>query len=268
MMKRWMLPGGVVTGAAMVVAGLAGVGTSAAAAGPAAHYTLTFSQNNFETPLDNHALVHWARCTRINGDRKTNVIDYKVNPAGHHYRVKLVKRAIRKLHRASDLTFRYRGRTSYIPHTRISSLTGNPSFQALAQRRRTKADRVIAWAFKGTGKHASNLLTGTEQGVGSIKWASGPTSQLRILEGAVVMERGQSLRHGFLIGGSEGTLLLHELGHAVGLQHYADPTQIMNAFLEFGVAPAGYSTGDRAGLARVGTDTKCLTTPPLRPSNK
>jgi hypothetical protein len=267
MMKRWFLPSTLVAGAAMVVAGLAGVGTSAAAASSASsHYTVTFSSSYYTTPPDTHALVHWARCTKIDGDRKTNVIDYKVNPAGHSYRVKLVKRAIAKLTSASGLTFRYDGRTSYIPHNAISSITGALSFQALDQRRKTKADLVVAWALKGSGDKASNLLTGTEQGVGSIKWASGPTSQLRILEGAVVMERGQSLRHGFLTGGSEGTLLLHELGHAVGLQHFADPTQIMNASL-LAQAPAGYAAGDRAGLDRVGSNTSCLTTPPLRPSN-
>src|SRR4051812_26017435 len=114
MMKRWMVPGTLLTGATMVVAGLAGVGTSAAA-GTSSHYTLTFSSNYFTAPPDSHALVHWARCTRIHGTRKTNVIDYKVNPAGARYRVRLVKRAIAKLHQASDLTFRYRGTTSYLP---------------------------------------------------------------------------------------------------------------------------------------------------------
>src|SRR3954453_271905 len=181
MTRRWELPGAMVVGAAMVVAALAGVGTNAAAAGTSSHYTLTYDHSYFSGAP--HALIHWARCTRINGHRKTNVIDYKVNPAGHRYRIKLVKRGIRKLHQATGLTFRYRRKTSYLPHIATSSLTGLPAFQALQQRHPTDADLVVAWAFQGAGAHASNLLQTFEQGVGTIKWASGPTSQLRILEG-------------------------------------------------------------------------------------
>jgi hypothetical protein len=160
MKRRWELPGAVV-GATMVVASLAGVGTSAEAAGTATHFTVIHDFDGFTG--DASALVHWARCTKIDGDRKTNIIDYKINPAGHRYRVRLTKRAVRKVHRASGLTFRYRGKTSYIPH---NDSLGH--FQALDQRRKTHVDLVVAWAFKGTGKNASNLLQEFEQGVGSI----------------------------------------------------------------------------------------------------
>src|SRR3954451_3895338 len=129
MTRRWELPGAMVVGAALVVAALAGVGTSADAAGTSSHYTLTYDHSYFSGAP--HALIHWARCTKINGQRKTNVIDYKVNPAGHRYRIRRVKRSIRKLHKATGFTFRYRGNTPYLPHNTTSSLTGLPAFQAL-----------------------------------------------------------------------------------------------------------------------------------------
>ncbi len=55
---------------------------------------------------------------------------------------------------------------------------------------------------------------------------------------------------GFSTGGSRGTTLLHELAHAVGLDHVEDPAQIMHP-VEAG-QPAEYAPGDLAGLRRVG----------------
>ncbi len=228
-----------------------------AAAGRASHFTLTRA---FDYSSGTNKVVRWAPCMRYGGKRHHNVIEYSVNPAGHHSRIRLAKRAVRKLHRATGLSFDYAGRTSYIPH-KISDV-----LQGAEQLRTTGSQLVIAWAYLGTGKHASNLLTGTEQGVGTIRWASSPTSGLRINAGAVVMKRGVHLRHGFQAGGSVGTLLLHELGHAVGLQHTDDPTQIMHAFLGAD-SPAGYAVGDRGGLSRVGADAGCVKGRSLPPTN-
>lgn len=228
----------------------------AGAAGDSSHFTLTHDSQTGR-------VVHWARCTRINGVRTKNVIDYKVNPAGHRARIHLVKRGIRKLHRASGLSFRYRGTTGFIPQPNAGG-----GLRALDQRRATHVDLVVAWANQPGLPGASRFLDGLEQGKGSIAW-SYPTlqpAQIQIVEAAVVMQRSAKLRPGFHAGGSVGTLLLHELGHAVGLQHYADPKQLMNPFLGVG-SPSGYAAGDRAGLRRVGSDTKCLTSAALPPSN-
>jgi hypothetical protein len=246
--------------AVSVVAATAAIpapGAVAAARTTTTDYTLTRA---FDALTGQQQTVRWAPCMRYNGTRHANVIDYKINAAGRQRRVRLVKRAVRRVHRATGLTFHYAGSTSYIPHA------VNGVLQAAEQKKQTHVRFVVAWAFMGTGSNASNLLTGTEQGVGTIRWASSPTSQLRVTDAALVMKRGAHLRAGFLAGGSEGTLLLHELGHTVGLQHVDDPTQIMHAVLG-AQSPSTYAPGDRAGLTRVGATQGCMTGKTMPPSN-
>jgi hypothetical protein len=59
----------------------------------------------------------------------------------------------------------------------------------------------------------------------------------------------ESLR---VVGGRDQVLsvLLHELGHVVGLGHVEDPGELMHPTGQPGAA--GYGPGDRAGLARLG----------------
>lgn len=237
-----------IAGVTLSLTAFAGTGSAAPVAAPVT-YQLTRALDMWSQST---AVVRWAPCVRYGGKTHAHVIHYKVNPAGKSSRVRLVKRAVRRLHRATGLTFAYDGRTRYIPH---ANLLGQ--LQAREQERRTHVPLVIAWAFKGSGSHASNLLQGTEQGVGTIKWASSGTSQLRINDAAVVMERGQRLPSGFQAGGSVGTLLQHELGHAVGLQHAASTAEIMYPFLGPN-SPGNYASGDRTGLRKVGATQGCM----------
>lgn len=61
---------------------------------------------------------------------------------------------------------------------------------------------------------------------------------------------------------SWGAVLLHELGHLVGLDHVDDPAQLMAPTPGFGEVRLG--DGDRAGLAAVGAGNGCLTVPAPR----
>jgi len=179
-----------------------------------------------------------------------------------HYRVNLllapvgaltdVKRAIYRLEIATGLDFVYDGTTSVFPQRTYgagSSPTDPPPV-------------VIAWARRGTGSQASNILGGEAYAVGGwrgIGWTDATgVHPMRAVTGEVVVDVvSNNLPAGFATttGGTRGALLLHELGHVVGLQHVSDATQEMNPYL---ISRASYGNGDRTGLARVGAAAGCL----------
>ena len=269
-MKRTfpMSAGTAVAGAALMVGGLAGVGHAASAAGGpdalsaagalslATPFALIPRQPDAFT--GQNVVVRWAPCLTLNGRTRTHVIHYRVDPAGKASRIRLAKRAVARLEAASGLTFAYDGTTKYIPHNALKG--GQLIFQALDMEQKANVPFVIAWAKPGTGSGASNLLDSGEAGKGTVSWRSGSTSELRINDGAVVIRRdaGTMLKPGFGPGGTVGSLVLHELGHAVGLEH-ADPGEIMAPIID-GRTPGNYAAGDRKGLSKLGLAAGCMHT--------
>lgn len=230
--------------------------TPAQASSSASHYQLTTAYDAYPGTT---TVVRWNPCAPIT---------YRINTAGWStsYRVRLVNQAIGKLSAATGIRFTYLGTTSYIPHYAVLHYaTGDRYvFNAAQQRAKTGAQLVIAWAFQGSNlaRRESNLLTGDEAGVGTNSWRSSYSSQLRVLDGAVVLKRGVWLKSWFAPGASTGALLLHELGHVIGLRHVSDVHQIM--YPVFGpYSPGVYQAGDLAGLARIGRRAGCMWTPAL-----
>jgi hypothetical protein len=80
------------------------------------------------------------------------------------------------------------------------------------------------------------------------------------VSGFVVVDAGAGLQPGFDARYAEGLVLMHELGHLVGLGHVGDPNEVM--FQARDVAPSpihDWGPGDLAGLERLGRDAGCLT---------
>lgn len=64
-----------------------------------------------------------------------------------------------------------------------------------------------------------------------------------------------------------GRVILHELGHMMGLSHVRDPAQLMYPeTTDHTTRPTMFAAGDMAGLRQVGAGAGCLATPPPGPS--
>ena len=75
----------------------------------------------------------------------------------------------------------------------------------------------------------------------------------------MVLDSTAKLPGGFAGGGRQstrGSLLLHELGHAIGLDHMTDKRQVMYPVIL--PQAAQYASGDLRGLAAVGAAQGCF----------
>lgn len=170
-------------------------------------------------------------------------LTYRLNmakaPAGF---AKEVKKAFGLIHEASGLEFRYAGTTSRIPWA-----TGRKAIRG------PQATISIAW----TTEKVVSPLRGSTIGIGGSGWFSvkggGP---LWFYEGGVALDLEGRPKPGFGIGPTTGELLLHEIGHAVGLGHSEDIQQIMFPAL-LGQDKDQFQAGDLAGMRKVGASNGC-----------
>lgn len=189
---------------------------------------------------------------RFDPDRPVRVT-VNVDQAGR-WALEDVEQAFWHLGQATGLTFRFAGVTALIPQQQLHEHVDpeQPSIH-------------VAWAKPGPGAGGSDLLPPEEPlqsgrlrlavGVACSRVGEVPVPGGRahaLVRSAVVLDSTvrELYAPGFSSGGSRGSTLLHELAHAVGLDHVDDPAQLMNPF-ECG-QPAQYAPGDLAGLRRVG----------------
>jgi len=96
---------------------------------------------------------------------------------------------------------------------------------------------------------------------GTVGLGGGAYSSEQILEAWVYVDRDDPL----VVPGTGNSMLLdvllHELGHALGLAHVDDDTQVMFPYVyEHGA----YQSGDLDGLWLLGADQGCIEAPPTR----
>lgn len=238
---------GITLAALVPVPGNGGGGArSLASASPAGATTSSSGgDTGYRLSSANGQVIRWNPC---------RVITYQVNMTGASAGALIdVQGAMSRLASANGLSFRYAGTTAAIPQK--SWLSSWPT---------TTADIVVAWAYAGTGAGRSTILPSSAAGEGG--WASTgtytPSGSIvwQIRHGFVVLNRANNsaMRPGFGAGQTRGELLLHEVGHAVGLQHTSATTQIMYVTLQSRSTTA-YGSGDLMGLRRVGRGAGCIT---------
>ena len=158
-----------------------------------------------------------------------------------------VKGAFKRLGRATGFNFVYRGTTTGIPQN-----GGNSWYPA-------GTNIVVAWARPS--QSSMLRLFSNAVGVGSAITSGGyvngdGTSVNRILRGAVVINSERHYRAGFGTGNTRGDIVLHELGHTMGLSHVGASKQIMYPMVTSG--PALLGKGDLGGLERRGARLGCV----------
>jgi hypothetical protein len=181
---------------------------------------------------DKKTAVAWSPCRPVH-----YVVRTKNQPA---WGAAALRSAFAEVHKATGLTFVYDGTTTEATRT----------LKNLYQPKRY-GDRwapvVISWTKPGETK----ILRGSVAGVTNVYWWQVGTEPAALVSGMVQLDAPDLSRIARVAGTTEARgVILHELGHLVGLGHVKDKRQ--NMFPVISSRNVHYASGDRAGLTLLG----------------
>jgi hypothetical protein len=216
-----------------------------------------YNVSNWKDPQGKDHRVRWNPCQPA--------ITYAVNPrlsgktkAARNSALEDVRRAFRRVGNRTGITFRFEGKTDEIPK--------NTSDESWADRQKA-AEIVVAWVNQSRSTARTNLMTnsggGYPSGVGGWMmraWTvSGGDWEAAIGRGFVAINSAHNdlYKPGYGAGMTRGALLLHEIGHAMGLEHVGTTHEIMYPTM-LNRSHSNYKDGDRTGLKKVGRPLGCI----------
>ena len=165
-------------------------------------------------------------------------IRYVVNPdGGPSGAIDLVKDAVSRVEEASDLTFKYAGETNERPNW------DSPVQPSIG----SDMPVLISWADADEVPE----LAGDVAGIGGSVWVSGPSGRARYVSGGATLDSGTFDRLTHRRDGETAgrAIILHELGHVLGLAHVKDPGELMN---DDNLGRRDFGPGDLDGLEKLG----------------
>lgn len=197
-------------------------------AGDSTSYTFLRTQPGSAKP------VAWDPCKEIK---------YAVNPAGGpDEAVGMVQESVAEVSRLTGLQFAYVGTTGDRPRwgERRSWVPQSDSYAVL-----------VSWATEDEVAQLSGDIAGIG---GSTAMGLRGGGAMRYVDGGATLdiEAFDELNHAPRGRILQRAIVLHELGHVVGLGHVDDPSQLMH---ESNLGVVEFQAGDRAGLARLGSGT-------------
>lgn len=182
--------------------------------------------------LDDGTVIRWDPCTALR-----YVVNYQGAPS---FAAEILAGAIADVENATGIDFvdggtTGRGRDGTVPDG---------------------ADAIIAFTTPG---ESGGLLPSSAAGVGGANWLFPGDAPARLVDGLVLINAsdmaGYTSRYGEQFGRDVlRTVLLHELGHMVGLDHVNDVRQVMYPVSE----ALFYGSGDREGLRLLGRSQGCV----------
>lgn len=241
---------------ASVLAVTLGCITPSLVSSPAGADNPQFHVNTWTDPDGGHHLVRWNPCQTI-----TFAVNPRLAGASAEARQRAVhdvRTSFRRAGRESGLTFKFEGRTQQIPR--------NTAAKSWSERQRA-AEIVVSWVNQSRPEYRTDLLSrsgnGYVSGVGGWILRGWEDSNKRwhsaVGRGYVVINAAQNhlYQPGFGSGVTRGSLLQHEIGHALGLSHVGSTSELMFPTI-LRREHSTYKSGDVEGLERVGRTKGCI----------